>query len=51
MTKHRFDIFGMALSLAIWGVCLVIPAQWPVVFVWAFIAIYFGSEVILRGKQ
>jgi len=51
MTKHRFDIFGLALSLAICGACLIIPAQWPVSLVWAFIAIYFGSEVILRGAK
>ena len=46
MTKHRFDIFGLALSLAITGACLIIPAQWPVVLVWAAIAIYFGSEIL-----
>jgi len=50
MTKHCFDIFGMALSVAITGACLIIPAQWPVVLVWAAITLYFGSEVILRGK-
>jgi len=50
MTKHTFDLCAMTAAALVTVVCFALPAQWPVVLVWAAIALYFGSEVILRGK-